>query len=162
MVIRKEKDVEKLLKAVDKIWQLNLNEDELLETVFNLILAGKTKETADVLNFYTSEEWENLLLKIPKEEVKSFSRFWLKMIDEDDIEDDLTLKDFRDEDIKREYNSRGLGKKEEYDIVTQSQLDELVSNFISADFNTRKFILSCSENSDINTKLANFAEKYLK
>jgi hypothetical protein len=51
MVIRKEKDVEKLLEAVDKIWQLNLTEEELLETVFNLILVGKTKETADVLNF---------------------------------------------------------------------------------------------------------------
>jgi hypothetical protein len=47
------------------------------------------------------------------------------------------------------------------DVGTQSQIDELVSNFISADFNTRKFILNCSEKSDINTKLANFAEKYL-
>ena len=87
MVIRKEKDVEKLLKVVDRIWQLNLTEDELLETVFNLILAGKTKETVDVLNFYTSEEWENLLHRIPEIEIKDFAEAYLDMIEEDDISD---------------------------------------------------------------------------
>jgi hypothetical protein len=47
-------------------------------------------------------------------------------------------------------------------IVEQEQLSELISKFLSANFETRKFILNCSENSDLNNKLVNFAEKYLK
>jgi hypothetical protein len=46
-------------------------------------------------------------------------------------------------------------------IVEQEQLSSLIDNFLSADFETRKFILSCSEDSDLNNKLSNFAEKYL-
>ena len=87
------------------------------------------------------------------------------MIDEDDSEEPKNIKEFTEDELLNECDRRGLNWDEdrvEHDIVTQSQLDELVSNFLSADFNTRKFILSCSENSDINTKLANFAEKYLK
>jgi len=146
MVIRKEKDVEKLLKAVDKIWQLNLNEDELLETVFNLILAGKTKEIVDVLNFYTSEEWENLLKEIPKKEVEYYAQRFLNLLSEDDIEDCEKckgLKDYSDDDIMDEFYGRELERFGNFreDIVTQMQIKELVSNFLSADFEKRKKML---------------------
>lgn len=47
-------------------------------------------------------------------------------------------------------------------IVEQEQLSSLVDKFLSADFETRNFILRWVENSDLNKKLVNFAKEYLK
>lgn len=146
MTQRTNKHIEKLLKSVDKLWQLNLNEEELLETVFNLILAGKTKETADVLNFYTSEEWENLLKEIPKKEVEYYAQRFLNLLSEDDIEDCekcKSLEDYSDDDIMDEFYGRELERFGNFreDIVTQMQVKELVSNFLSADFEKRNKML---------------------
>ena len=53
-------------------------------------------------------------------------------------------------------------REDNLDIVTQSDLDELVSNFLSADFQTRKYILNMSDVKNIDDNLVSFANKYLK
>ena len=49
------------------------------------------------------------------------------------------LSDFDDDDLLDECERRGLNKR--IDIVTESQLEELNSLFLSADFNKRNEIL---------------------
>lgn len=146
MTQRTNKHIETFIEDIDRVWNLSLVENELLETIFNLILAGKTKEIADVLNFYSSEEWENLLKEIPKEEVEYYAQRFLNLLSDDDIEDCekcKSLEDYNDDDIMDEFYGRELERFGNFreDIVTQMQIKELVSNFLSTDFETRSKML---------------------
>ena len=161
MTNRKTKQKEQWIEEISKEWELSINESEFLEDCLDLIQYRDAVTVAQkLLNFYFENEWDNLLEMIPANAVKNYAEMEFDLIDVDDCdcEEEKTLDDFDDDEIEAEYSYRGLGRSEKLDIVTDSQLEELTSKFLAADFSTRQSILSCVDGSDLNNKLANFAK----
>lgn len=132
MVNRREKQLEEFKDFINKDWQLSLNENEFLDSVLNVLLLHETKKAVEIIDFFYSEEWDNLLDLIPERQIRYYVERSLNMIDEDecDCEDQKTLEDFDDDEIKEEYFDRF----EEYrkgDIVTDLNVEEMNNLFLS-------------------------------
>ena len=132
MVNRKEKQLQEFKELINRDWQLSLDEDEFLDSVLNLLLSRETKKAAEIVNFFYSEEWESLLDMIPDREIEDYAADNLEMLDEGDCDcdEEKTLEDFDDWDIKEEYSER-FGTKEALDIVTEMHLKEMNELFLS-------------------------------
>ena len=132
MVNRREKQLQEFKELINRDWQLSLDEDEFLDSVLNLLLSRETKKAAEIVNLFYSEEWEDLLELIPENPIKNYAEFHYDMIDEGDCDcdEEKTLEDFNDWDIKEEYSER-FGKKEALDIITEMHLKEMTDLFLS-------------------------------
>ena len=132
MTNRTNKQLEDFKELIDREWQLNLNEEEFLDSVFSLLLSRETKKAAEIVNLFYSEEWEDLLELIPENPIKNYAEFHYDMIDEGDCDcdEEKTLEDFDDWDIKEEYSER-FGTKEALDIITEMNLSEMTDLFLS-------------------------------
>ena len=132
MVNRREKQLQEFKELINRDWQLSLDEDEFLDSVLNLLLSRETKKAAEIVNFFYSEEWESLLELIPEYPIKNYAEFHYDMIDEGDCDcdEEKTLEDFDDWDIKEEYSER-FGTKEALDIITEMHLKEMTDLFLS-------------------------------
>ena len=132
MVNRREKQLQEFKELINRDWQLSLDEDEFLDSVLNLLLSRETKKAAEIVNFFYSEEWDSLLELIPENPIKNYAEFHYDMIDEGDCDcdEEKTLEDFDDWDIKEEYSER-FGKKEALDIITEMHLKEMTDLFLS-------------------------------
>ena len=132
MVNRKEKQLQEFKELINRDWQLSLDEDEFLDSVLNLLLSRETKKAAEIVNFFYAEQWEYLLELIPENPIKNYAEFHYDMIDEGDCncDEEKTLEDFDDWDIKEEYSER-FGTKEALDIITEMNLSEMTDLFLS-------------------------------
>lgn len=89
---------------------------------------------------FVEKEWYNVLDLIPifmKEDWAERHDF----IKEEDCDyEEPSLEDFTDDEIEEEYFDRkDVGHR--IDIILDSQLDELTSSFLAADFKTQELIL---------------------
>lgn len=142
MINRKTKQKEQWIEEISKEWELSINENEFLEDCFDLIqYRDGVKTVQNLINFYFSNEWDNLLEMLPANAVKNYAEIEFDLIEETDWEEEKTLEDFDDDEIEAEYSYRGLGRSEKLDIVTNSQLEELTSKFLKADLTKRNEIL---------------------
>ena len=132
MVNRREKQLQEFKELINRDWQLSLDEDEFLDSVLNLLLSRETKKAAEIVNFFYAEQWEDLLELIPENPIKNYAEFHYDMIDEGDCnrDEEKTLEDFDDWDIKEEYSER-FGTKEALDIITEMNLSEMTDLFLS-------------------------------
>ena len=132
MVNRREKQLQEFKELINRDWQLSLDEMEFLDSVLNLLLSRETKKAAEIVNFFYAEQWEDLLELIPENPIKNYAEFHYDMIDEGDCDcdEEKTLEDFDDWDIKEEYSER-FGKKEALDIITEMHLKEMTDLFLS-------------------------------
>ena len=129
MVNRKEKQLQEFKELINRDWQLSLDEDEFLDSVLSLLLSRETKKAAEIVNFFYSEEWENLLDMIPDYYISNYASFNLNMIEEGDCEV-KSLEDFDDDEIKEEYFDR-FDIVHSGDIVTDMNLEEMSELFLS-------------------------------
>jgi hypothetical protein len=140
---RKTKQKEQWIEEITKEWQLSLNETTFLEDCFDLIQYRDAVEVAqNLINYYFSNNWDKLLSMIPAREVKNYAEIEFDMIEEGDCEEEKTLEDFDDYEIADEYFDRRLGEEDKLDIVVESQLEELTSKFLAADFAKRNEVLN--------------------
>ena len=132
MVNRREKQLQEFKELINRDWQLSLDEDEFLDSVLNLLLSRETRKAAEIVNFFYAEQWEDLLELIPENPIKNYAEFHYDMIDEGDCDcdEEKTLEDFDDWDIKEEYSER-FGTKEALDIITEMNLSEMTDLFLS-------------------------------
>ena len=132
MVNRREKQLQEFKELINRDWQLSLDEDEFLDSVLNLLLSRETKKAAEIVNFFYAEQWEDLLELIPENPIKNYAEFHYDMIDEGDCDcdEEKTLEDFDDWDIREEYSER-FGTKEALDIITEMHLKEMTDLFLS-------------------------------
>ena len=129
MTNRTNKQLEDFKELIDREWQLNLNEEEFLDSVFSLLLSRETKKAAEIINLFYSEEWESLLDMIPDYYISNYTSFNLNMIEEGDCEV-KSLEDFDDDEIKEEYFDR-FDIVHSGDIVTDMNLEEMSELFLS-------------------------------
>ncbi|MGB4898938.1 MAG: hypothetical protein WBP57_11015 [Ignavibacteria bacterium] len=137
MTNRTNKKLEEFKELIDRDWQLSLEEDEFLDSVLNLLLSRETKKAAEIVNFFYSEEWENLLELIPDRQIRYYAERDLNMIDEDDCdcEEQLTLEDFDNEELIAEIYDRGYTTFYQHtsksNIITDMNLSEMNELFLS-------------------------------
>ena len=168
---RKEQDVQLILDSIIDIWILSPDEYEVLESVLNLFAENKEIEQ---LEYLLNDETTSLLSTLYQKEITNYALDNLNLIENDerylvdaledlkyDFMDSVDIDDMIEHLEKNGYSVSG-DKEDNLDIVTQSDLDELVSNFLSADFQTRKYILNMSDVKNIDDNLVSFANKYLK
>ena len=129
MVNRREKQLQEFKELINRDWQLSLDEDEFLDSVFSLLLSRETKKAAEIINLFYSEEWESLLDMIPDYYISNYASFNLNMIEEGDCEV-KSLEDFDDDEIKEEYFDR-FDIVHSGDIVTDMNLEEMSELFLS-------------------------------
>ena len=129
MTNRTNKKLQEFKELINRDWQLNLNEEEFLDSVFSLLLSRETKKAAEIVNLFYSEEWESLLDMIPDYYISNYASFNLNMIEEGDCEV-KSLEDFDDDEIKEEYFDR-FDIVHSGDIVTDMNLEEMSELFLS-------------------------------
>lgn len=137
MTNRTEKQLEEFKELINRDWQLDLNEEEFLDSVLNLIQSHETKKAAEIVNFFYAEEWDNLLKLIPDRQIRYYAERDLNMIDEDecDCEEQLTLGDFDNEELIAEVYDRGYTTFYQHtsnsNIVQDMNLSEMNELFLS-------------------------------
>lgn len=131
MELRKEKHIKEFIEEVDRQWQLNLNEQEFLDSAFNLILQGDAVKVANIVNLYYEENYEELLKLIPNMDVEYYAMRHLDLVEDEDCEDEKTLEDFDDDEIIEEYFDRVDGKYKNNSIITDLNVEEMNNLFLS-------------------------------
>ena len=129
MTNRTNKKLQEFKELINRDWQLNLNEEQFLDSVFSLLLSRETKKAAEIINLFYSEEWESLLELIPDYYISNYASFNLNMIEKGDCEV-KSLEDFDDDEIKEEYFDR-FDIVHSGDIVTDMNLEEMSELFLS-------------------------------
>lgn len=150
---RKEEHVKLILDSISNIWTLSEIEREILDYVLNVFLAKKTEEI-NSLNHLLNEDTYNLLKLLNQKEITNYALDNLDLIENDendlinalenlnyDFIEAIDIDDMVEHLEKNGYSVSG-DKEDNLDIVTQSDLDELVSNFLSADSEKRKLMLN--------------------
>ena len=119
MTNRTNKKLEDFKELIDREWQLNLNEDEFLDSVFSLLLSRETKKAAEIINLFYSEEWESLLDMIPDREIEDYAEEELGMINSDEGK---TLDDFSEREFVE------LLKDEYFDFIDEVEEEEMINH----------------------------------
>ena len=151
---RKEEHVKLILDNISDIGILSVRECDILDSVLTLFAENKTKEIKQ-LEYLLNEETESLLETLYQIDVESYATREFELMsasDESDLVDALENMNYRFIEAVDEYDmveyleDRGYSvngdKEDNLDIVTQSDLDDLISNFLSADFEKRKLMLN--------------------
>lgn len=159
MEIRNNKQVTDIIDYVLDTWDLTVNEEELLDSVlltFSVQNIEKQKQLTHLINDETEELLEMLNDRIVLDYAIDLGGF-LASDDEDGLEEALDDLKFNwvgkvtDTDMIKSLEDDGWNvtmddfyPRHQADIVTQSDLEELTSNFLSADFQKRDLILKSS------------------
>lgn len=146
MVLRKQNEIDKFIEFIDKEWSLSVNEETVLESVFNLFLAGKNTEIKKVEHLL-NDETEELLASLSESAIIRYAENELDLISDQDegslvdaLEDlnfkwsnKVDIEDFDDGEIAEEFYGRDLDRfcNNRYDIVTQSDLEEMTELFLN-------------------------------
>lgn len=147
-------EVRKIADDIENLWALSISEKELLESVLENIFWKPKVEKIEQLDYLLNEDTTSLLGTLYQRDVESYAVDEFELMsasDESDLVDALEnlnydFMDAVDADDMIEYlEDRGYcvsdDKEDNLDIITQSDLDELVSNFLSADYVKRKLML---------------------
>jgi hypothetical protein len=130
---RTNKDVEDIIDFILDKFDLSVPEEDLVDS-FLEVLRERDIKKQEQLTYLLDDETECLLQTIKEKDIKDFAEKYLDMVDEDDIEDCKKLKDYNDEDLLDEVESRGLNWQDydsDMDIVTKSQLEEMTEKFLN-------------------------------
>jgi hypothetical protein len=136
---RTDNQVEDILDFILDKFDLSVTEEELVES-FLEILRKRDIKKQEQLTYLLDDETECLLQTIKEKDIKDFAEKYLDMVDEDDIEDCKKLKDYNDDDLLDEVESRDLNWQDydsDMDIVTQSQLEEMTEKFLNLSIKER-------------------------
>lgn len=130
MTIRKQKEIEKFVKIIDREWALSIVEQDVLESVLNLFLAGENIEIKKIEHLI-NDEIEELLMTLDDYGIQRFCEKNFDMVAECD--ECIDLKDYDDDDLLDECSRRSLNWEdyERIDIVTQSNLEEMTELFLN-------------------------------
>lgn len=130
MTQRKEKHVQDFIEEINRIWQLSINEEDFLKTVLKLVQKRESDDTYELVENYLAEKYTKIIDIIPNSYIRDFAEDYLDMVDEDDCKCDLEY--FSDYDILKECEERGIDVVESsFDIVTDSQVSEMMDLFLS-------------------------------
>ena len=145
-------EVIRIIDAINNISELSSIQEEILDFVLICFSANKTKEI-NSLNKLLNEDTYNFLKLLDQSDILDYASEQFDLIQNRkyilvNALEDMNYKFIEavDEDDMVEYlencgYSVSGDKEDNLDIVTQSDLDELVSNFLSADFEKRKLML---------------------
>lgn len=147
MVNRKEKQLQEFKELINRDWQLSLDEEGFLDSVFSLLLSRETKKAAEIINLFYSEEWESLLDMIPDYYISNYASFNLNMIEEGDCEV-KSLEDFDDDEIKEEYFDR-FDVAGSLNIISDMHLEEMTELFLSFSPQKQQYIINLLKNDKI-------------
>lgn len=141
MVNRKEIEVERFIDHIKETWDLTILEQTLLDNVLTEVQKRQSTRLGMMAESFVECEWDNVLDLIPENN----KNWWAQSngyVTEDDCDcEEEALENFSDEEIREEYFDRFKDIRR-LDIVTRSQLEELTSKFLSADFATRELMLN--------------------
>lgn len=119
MVNRREKQLQEFKELINRDWQLSLDEEGFLDSVFSLLLSRETKKAAEIINLFYSEEWESLLDMIPDREIEDYAEEELGMINSDEGK---TLDDFSEREIVEHL------KDEYFDFIDEVEEEEMINH----------------------------------
>ncbi len=141
MVLRKQNEIDNFIEFIDKEWSLSVNEETVLESVFNLFLAGKINEIKKVEHLLNDETEELLELLNDSEVIDYVTENWdfIASDDESDLVDalkDLSY-DFSEQlgledhiEIVEDHGYQVLETKDSYkDIVSQAMAHQWMELF---------------------------------
>ncbi len=144
---RTEKQAEDILEFIKSKWRLSIDEEEMFEDIIEIFRQKDIKKQNEIV-FLISEDVEELLESLDDDwSITRYAERHLGMMSENACEecDEKDLCDYDDDELLDEVESRGLNWQDfgggKTDIVTQMQLEELVSNFLFADFEKRNKML---------------------
>jgi len=149
MVNRTEADIDIIITDINNRWKLNVDEEEVLESVFYLFLALKTEKIKQI-ELLINDETEELLETFNDREVINYVTYNWDFVapdDESGLEDALDNLNFKwidavDVDDMVDYLEDCGYTLQEYDkncsdIVIQSQLEELTDKFLKMSISER-------------------------
>ena len=131
----------------DNYWNLSIVEEDVLDSFLILFSAQNIKEIKKVEHLL-NDETEELLKSLDKGDIKEYVKDYLNMVDEDDIEDCKDLDEYDDYEIIGEFYRRDLDRfgNSRYDIVTQSDLEEMTELFLNLSQQKRSEIINNLKN----------------
>lgn len=154
MINRKQIELDRFKKEINKVWSLSVIEDKVLTSFFNLFLAGENKKIKQIEHLLDDEVYE-LLESLNERLIINFAVDDLDLIEKEDesgLEDALDDLDFKwiskvnCNDMVKYLKIEGYSVEEEskevYNIVTNMQLEEMTELFLSADNNKREEVIN--------------------
>ena len=139
MTNRTEKQLEDFKEEISKEWQLSLTEVEFLENALNILKERSVNNRLNnILGAVDYQNWEKVLQLIPQAEIEVYAAntFFKNSLP-------TSIEEFSDSEIVIEALERGLSVNvSKLDVVTESQLKDLTSKFLAADFETRNRMLT--------------------
>jgi glutamyl-tRNA reductase len=161
MVNRKQIKLERFLEDINKTWQLSTVEQDVLDSLFNLLLAGKNTEIKKI-EYLLNDEIEDLLKLLNDREVIDYvTENWdfIASDDEDGLEEALDKLNFNwvekisDTDMIDSLQNDGWSvtmntvyPRYKDDIVTQSNLHEMTYLFLNLSPQKRGEIINSLKN----------------
>ena len=161
MVNRKQIELERFLEDINKTWQLSTVEQDVLDSLFNLLLAGKNTEIKKI-EYLLNDEIEDLLkLLNDREVIDHVTENWdfIASDDEDGLEEALDKLNFNwvekisDTDMIDSLQNDGWSvtmntvyPRYKDDIVTQSNLHEMTYLFLNLSPQKRGEIINSLKN----------------
>lgn len=128
--MRTQKRLEEVLESLKTEWKLSISEEDILDSVFNLIFRGNEKELKQLSHLLNAEE-EELLMSLPQTIVENYACYNFDLISthsESDLVDALEDLDF---DFTREVTDEEMINSLEDDgwVVTRQDEESLINNF---------------------------------
>jgi hypothetical protein len=130
MTNRTEKQQKDLLKVIEGAWKTTIKEQEFLEEALEMI------RNRDISKYIFYENWDDVLNEVPNYKIRDYATEYLDLVEECD-ENELSDDEIEDKCFRR--------FSMENNVVFDMQIQELFSNFLSADFNKREEILKHSK-----------------
>lgn len=155
MILRKQIELDRFKKEINRVWSLSVIEDKALDSFLNLFLAGENAKIKQIKHLLNDETEELLTTLIDREVINYVTDNWEFIASNDergleDALDDLNFNwidkvdcdDMVDYLEKRGYSVEEESNDENYDIITDMQLEEMTELFLSADNNKREEVIN--------------------
>ena len=149
MVNRKEKQLQEFKELINRDWQLSIDEDEILENILEIFRTRDLKKQ-EQLSYIPFDDVKELLETLDDYAIKSFAETYLNMIEERDCDcdEEKTLEDFDDNEIKEEYFDR-FDVAGSLDIISDMHLEEMTELFLSFSPQKQQYIINLLKNDKI-------------
>ena len=131
MTIRKEKQLLGFKELINREWQLSIDEDELLENILEIFRTRDLKKQ-EQLSYIPFDDVKELLKTLDDYDIQRYAETHLDMVDDDDCDcdEEKTIEDFDDNEIKEEYFYR-FDVAGSLDIISDMHLEEMTELFLS-------------------------------
>ena len=154
MVNRKQIELDRFKKEINRVWSLSVVENEVLDSFLNFFLAGENDKIKQIQHLLNDETEELLTTLIDRQVINYVTDNWefIAPDDESGLEDALDDLNFNwidkvdCDDMINYLEENGYSVEEEsnenHNIVTTMQLEEMTELFLSADSNKREEIIN--------------------